>query len=121
MENILDSVISQHKIGKCDLRKKSLPLYIVNKYFKHIPPFCWKQIRGLVDLGRGGCVPGREGYTAHFQQYMQGEAEGLSSSPALVDKLFFVPDEHQTIAVRFISVLVKAFYRVRGTLSKQLL
>ena len=52
---------------------------------------------------------------------MKGEAEGLSSSPAVVDKLFFVPDEHQTIEVRFISVLVKAFYRVRGTLSKQLL
>ena len=56
-------------------------------------------------------MPGREGYTAHFQQYMQGELEGLSSSPAVVDKLLFVPDEHQTIAVRFISVLVKAFYR----------
>ena len=59
LENILDSVISQHKIGKRDLLKKSLPQNIVNKYFKHIPPFCWKQMRGLVGKGGEGCVPGR--------------------------------------------------------------
>ena len=74
-------------------RKISLLGYCKQIFQTH-SPFLLETNPWSGGLGEGGCVPGREGYTAHFQQYMQGELEGLSSSSAVVDKLFFVPDEH---------------------------
>lgn len=60
METILDSVISRHKIGKHDLRKKSLSLDIVNKYSTHIPLFV--RNKSVVWWGKGGGLCARQDY-----------------------------------------------------------